>query len=88
MAGLRCGLRRTGVQRRGFRRQPGSHHGRQNRHGRQGAGEIVRRQAQLASVCRQRILIPRRMRHGMRTSEQLGADENGYEKEVAELTHG
>ena len=48
----------------------------------------MRRQAQLAGMRRQRILVPRRMRHGMRASEQLGADENGNEKEVAELTHG
>ena len=56
------------------------HHRRQARHGRQGDAEVVRRQAQQAGVCRQDIVVPRRMLDGMRPRQQLGEDKRDDEE--------
>ncbi len=54
---------------------------------RQAGAEIVRRQAQLASVRRQAALVVRHMPDSMRPRRQLGEEENGNEKKMAQRIH-
>ena len=54
---------------------------------RQRRTEIVRRQAQFAGMRRQAFLVVRRMPDGMRPRRQLGEEENGNEKEMAQRIH-
>lgn len=61
---------------------------RQHHQRRQRGPEIVCRQAKLANVlCRQATLVLRRMPDGMRPRRQLGKEEDGNEKEVAQRIH-
>jgi len=47
----------------------------------------MRCQTKLAGMRRQAILVARRMLDGMRPRRQLGEEENGNEKEVAQRIH-
>ena len=67
-------------------RQAAGLHG-QSGQRRQGRSEIVRRQAQFAGMRRQAFLVVRHMPDGMRPRRQLGEEENGNEKEMAQRIH-
>lgn len=56
---------------------------RQGRQRRQGRAKIVRRQAELAGMGRQAMLVTRRMLDRVRPCQQLGKEEHGDEGEVA-----
>lgn len=87
LAGGGSGKMAAGRKRQGFRHQDDFHDGRQNRHPGKGGTEVVRGQAQLAGVDRQRSVLPRRMLDGMRPRRQLGEDEGEDEKEMAQRIH-
>ena len=71
-----------------FRNELDVHHRRQSHQRWQRCAEIMRRQAKLAGMRRQTILVVRRMPDGMRPRRQLGEAENGNEKEMAQRIHG
>lgn len=61
---------------------------RQHHQRRQGGAKIVRRQTEFANVlCRQTALVLRRMPDGMRPRRQLGEEEDGNEKKMAQRIH-
>ena len=47
----------------------------------------MRRQAKLAGMRRQAVIVARRMLDRMRPRRQLGEEEHGNEKEVAQMKH-
>ena len=67
-------------------RQIACHH-RQSDQRWQGSTEIVRRQTQFAGMRRQAFLVVHHMPDGMRPRRQLGEEENGNEKEMAQRIH-
>ena len=75
------------VGRQHFRNELDGHDRRQSHQRWQGCTKIMRRQAKLAGMRRQTILVARSMLDGMRPRRQLGEEENGNEKEVAQLKH-
>lgn len=70
-----------------FRCEVGCHHRRQGEQRRQGCPEVVGREAQLADMGRQRPFLAGGMLDGMRPRRQLGEEENGNEKELAQRIH-
>ena len=61
---------------------------RQDRQRRHGDAEVVRHQTEFAGVRRQPALVVHRVPNGMRPCRQLGEEENGNEKEMAQRIHG
>ena len=73
------------LQRLGY--EQGTCHRRQGRQRRQGSTEVVRHQAKFAGMRWQSRLVVRRMPDGMHPRRQLGEEENGNEKEMAQRIH-
>lgn len=64
-----------------------SQHRRQGGERGQGGTQIVRREAQLAHMVRQRPFLVDRMVDRMRSRRQLGEEENSNKKEMAQRIH-
>ena len=69
------------------RRELRRRHRRQDRERRQGRAQVVCRQAQFAGVLRDTALVVRRVPDGVRPRRQLGEQENGNKKEMAQRIH-
>jgi hypothetical protein len=90
----RAALRRGGgrqsaaiVRLQRLRHQHGKRHRRQGGQRRQRSTEVMRCQAKLAGMRWQTRLVVRRMPDGMHPRRQLGEEENGNEKEMAQRIH-
>jgi hypothetical protein len=79
---------RAAAGRQQFRNEPGRLHRWQGGQRRQRRTEIVCGKTKFASMRRQAILVVRRVPEGMRPRRQLGEQENGDEKEMAQRIHG